>query len=87
MKQFDPSLSPNQSITNKKMQDIFKCAKQGGMRRSHQTNTLVVIADHTRPLYKDRWDNNVTFGLWLCHAWVWEYNPDGVFTDLNPNVE
>ena len=35
----------------------------------------------------DVWDNNVTFGLWLCHAWVWEYNPDGVFTDLNPNVE
>lgn len=35
----------------------------------------------------DVWDNNSTFGLWLLHAWVWEYNPDGVFTDLNPNVE
>ena len=35
----------------------------------------------------DVWDNNPTFGLWLLHAWVWEYNPDGVFTDLNPNVE
>ena len=34
----------------------------------------------------DVWDNNSTFGLWLLHAWVWEYNPDGVFTDLNPNV-
>ena len=35
----------------------------------------------------DVWDNNTTFGLWLCHAWIWEYNPDGVFTGLNPNVE
>jgi hypothetical protein len=34
----------------------------------------------------DVWDNNAIFGLWLLHAWVWEYNPDGVFTDLNPNV-
>lgn len=34
----------------------------------------------------DEWDNNTTFGLWLLHAWVWEYNPDGVFTPMNPNV-
>lgn len=35
----------------------------------------------------DVWDNNAGFGLWLLHAWVWEYNPDGVFTGMNPNVE
>jgi hypothetical protein len=23
---------------------------------------------------------------WLLHAWVWKSNPDGVFTELNPNV-
>ena len=34
----------------------------------------------------DVWLNNTAFGLWLCHAWVWEYNPDGVFTGPNPNV-
>jgi hypothetical protein len=34
----------------------------------------------------DVWDNNTGFGLWLLHAWVWEYNPDGVFTGMNPNV-
>jgi hypothetical protein len=34
----------------------------------------------------DIWDNNTGVGLWLCHAWVWEYNPDGVFTGPNPNV-
>jgi len=35
----------------------------------------------------DVWDNNAGFGLWLLHAWVWEYNPDGVFTPMNPNVQ
>lgn len=34
----------------------------------------------------DVWDNNAGFGLWLLHAWVWEYNPDGVFTGMNPIV-
>jgi hypothetical protein len=23
---------------------------------------------------------------WLLHAWVWTPNPDGVFTENNPNV-
>ena len=34
----------------------------------------------------DEWDNNAGFGLWLLHAWVWEYNPDGVFKPMNPNL-
>ena len=25
--------------------------------------------------------------LWTLHAWVWEYNPDGVFAPMNPDVE
>jgi hypothetical protein len=34
----------------------------------------------------DIWDHNTDFGLWLLHAWVWSYNPDGVFHPTNPNV-
>ena len=34
----------------------------------------------------DEWDNNTGFGLWLLHAWVWEYNPDGVFKPMNPSL-
>ena len=29
---------------------------------------------------------NATFGLWVLHAWVWQPNPGGVFTDWNPRV-
>ena len=34
----------------------------------------------------DVWDYNTFFGLWLLHAWVWEYNPLGVFNPTNTNV-
>jgi hypothetical protein len=35
---------------------------------------------------QDVWDYNTTFGLWLCHAWVWSYNPNGLFSQLNPMI-
>ncbi len=34
----------------------------------------------------DEWERNEAFGLWLLHAWVWNFNPDGVFHDTNPTV-
>lgn len=34
----------------------------------------------------DVWTYSTTFNLWLLHAWIWEYNPQGAFTPTNPNV-
>jgi hypothetical protein len=34
----------------------------------------------------DAWSVNSDFGLWTLHAWVYEYNPDGVFAGYNPRV-
>ncbi|HET9862744.1 MAG TPA: hypothetical protein VFP37_04835 [Steroidobacteraceae bacterium] len=34
----------------------------------------------------DQWDANQTYRLWTLHAWVFEYNPDGVFAAFNPRV-
>lgn len=34
----------------------------------------------------DVWDRNTGFNLWLLHAWVWKYNPAGVFNPTNPLV-
>jgi len=31
----------------------------------------------------DVWDGSSGFPLWLLHAWVWTYNPDGVFNPTN----
>ena len=29
---------------------------------------------------------NPALGWYILHAWVWKYNPSGVFADWNPNV-
>ena len=34
----------------------------------------------------DQWDANQTFQLWTLHAWVYEFNPDGVFAPFNKRV-
>jgi hypothetical protein len=34
----------------------------------------------------DVWKDDSGFPLWLLHAWVWAYNPDGVFNWTNPLV-
>lgn len=34
----------------------------------------------------DSWNGESGFPLWLLHAWVWSYNPEGVFNPTNPLV-
>lgn len=34
----------------------------------------------------DAWSYSTVFNLWLLHAWVWEYNPQGIFNPSNPLV-
>lgn len=34
----------------------------------------------------DAWKGDSGFPLWLLHAWVWAYNPDGVFNWTNASV-
>lgn len=35
----------------------------------------------------DVWNGTSGFPLWLLHAWVWSYNPDGVFNWTNPLID
>lgn len=51
-------LKINSIIDNHTLCKIFKCAPQGGMRRSHRTNTLVLISDRTK-LYEDKSENGI----------------------------
>ena len=55
---FDPHLQPGETISNQRLSELFKCSSQGGMRRSHATDSLVLIADHTQSLYENRWIDN-----------------------------
>ncbi|MEZ2661649.1 HNH endonuclease [Aneurinibacillus aneurinilyticus] len=55
---FSPGISQGDIISNQELCNIFGCSPQGGMRRSHATNTLVIISNHVESLYEDRWIDN-----------------------------
>lgn len=59
MNEFDPGLNEGQVITAEDLRRIFKCSSQGGMRRSHRTNSLVLIARTSGATYFDRWEGDV----------------------------
>ncbi|MCE5255110.1 MAG: HNH endonuclease [Actinomycetia bacterium] len=59
MTEFDPGLRKSQVIAAAELQRLFKCSGQGGMRRSHRTNTLVLISRTSGATYFDRWEGDV----------------------------
>lgn len=56
---FNPNLKLGDVITNQELRTIFSCGMMGGMRRSKKTNTLVIVSDHTKGLYEDKWHGDV----------------------------
>ena len=56
---FNPHLEIGQIIKNPDLVSIFKCGNMGGMRRSRETNTLVIVSDYTKGIYHDKWIGGV----------------------------
>ena len=67
--------------------------------KNHEGNFELVAVEYAVPIDQsptvapagftgsnDVWDRNTGFGLWLLHAWVWSYNPNGVFNPTNALV-
>jgi hypothetical protein len=64
--------------------------------KDHEGNFELVAVEYAVPIELpkpegfsgslDVWDGNSPFPLWLLHAWVWKYNPSGVFNPTNPTV-
>ena len=54
---FNTGLNPGDIVNNNQLQKIFQCSGQGGMRRSHKTNTLIIVSNHIKSIYDDRWDD------------------------------
>ncbi len=52
-------LNPGEILSNKDLMSIFKCGPQGGMRRAHKTKSLILVSDHTKSIYEDRWIDNI----------------------------
>ncbi|PIC65354.1 HNH endonuclease [Sporosarcina sp. P13] len=53
-----PSLTQGEIIKNDQIMKTFGCSGQGGMRRSLDTNTLVIVSNNVKSLYTNRWDGN-----------------------------
>ena len=47
--------TPGDIVSNDEMRKAFKIGNMGGMRKSNTYNCLVIISDHTKGLYEDRW--------------------------------
>jgi 5-methylcytosine-specific restriction protein A len=52
-------LKPGTILDNKGLRETFGCSPQGGMRRSLETNTLVIVSNHVASIYDDRWVDDV----------------------------
>ena len=63
----------------------------GGKRRLVAVEYAVPLADSKRAPVgfvgrADEWDANQTFQLWTLHAWLFEYNANGVFNPFNQRL-
>jgi 5-methylcytosine-specific restriction protein A len=56
--EFSVPINSGDIIDNDTLRAIFQVSSQGGMRRSLKTNSLVLISDHTKSTYEDKWVNN-----------------------------
>ena len=54
--EFNPGLRLGEALTNEELSRRFQCSTYGGMRRSHRTNTLVLISKGSGGTYFDRWE-------------------------------
>lgn len=52
---FVPSFKVGDIVSNQQICNEFKCFNACGMRPSKTTNTLVIVSDHTKSLYEDKW--------------------------------
>ena len=50
-----PPFEIGQIVTNAEIISTFKVGNMGGMRRSLKTNSLILIMDHTKGFYKDKY--------------------------------
>ncbi|MGC4104136.1 hypothetical protein [Ferruginibacter sp.] len=64
--------------------------------RDHDNHAYLVAVEYAVPLtyakpdgfidQQDVWKGDSGFPFWLLHAWVWAYNPGGVFNWTNETV-
>lgn len=52
---YTPTFDVGDIVTNDQMRSEFKIGNMGGMRKSNAYNCLVLVSDHSKGLYEDKW--------------------------------
>ena len=52
-------INQGQILSNNELCKIFECSPQGGMRRSHETNSLILVSNHVKSIYDDKWKGDI----------------------------
>lgn len=52
-------MAPGTILTNSELTSVFGVSNMGGIRKSNKNNLLVVIVDHTKATYQDRWEKDI----------------------------
>ncbi|MFZ7138018.1 MAG: HNH endonuclease [archaeon] len=80
-------LVPGQELSNSELSRIFKCSSQGGMRRSHRTNSLVIVSDYTKQFYEDGWEENTFYytGMGLRGNQSLQFSQNKTLAESNEN--
>lgn len=55
---FVPSFKIGETVSNEQLYTEFSCGNMGGIRPSSTNNCVVLISDHTKSLYDDKWYGN-----------------------------
>lgn len=58
---FNNDLKIGNTYKNEQIREVFKCSLMRGMAKSNTTDTLVLIAKHTKNLYDDKWVDNTLY--------------------------
>ncbi len=84
---FNPNLNYGDEIDNKTLSKIFKCSVRGGMRRSKETNTLVLISKRIKPIYNDRREGSKLFytGMGLAGNQSLDFSQNKTLYQSNEN--
>lgn len=55
---FNPGFQIGAIVSSKEIENAFKVSMRRGMSRSLKTNTLILICNHVKSLYDDKWYGN-----------------------------
>ena len=68
---FNPNIVSGDVLEGTRLTEIFKCSSQGGMRRSHRIDSLVLVSDYVKSIYLGLRNPSILFHSLLITSYGW----------------